>query len=111
MTTVLPSGSAVAFLQLPEQLVIHECAAWLLHEDEKRVRIRLNETSGMKQTAKTRLQLFATIAGQEVAKMIAFLQNVERQETKMREVGTLLSYIISMHLLSYAAWLAKTVHV
>lgn len=82
----LPPGGGVAFLQPPEQLVVEECAVWILHEDEKRLRLRLDETSSLKQNAKTRLQSIVYFATQEAELIKKALEDVESLETSMRQV-------------------------
>ena len=76
----------MAFLQPPEILVIEHCAAWILHEDEKRLRIRLNESAGLKQNAKSRLQSIVLFTQHELAHINALLSEVEIVEAVMREV-------------------------
>lgn len=57
---VPPSSSASSALlhhnvYLQEQLVLHYCQLWLLKEDEKRLRLRLNDSANVKEHCKVTL--------------------------------------------------------
>lgn len=67
-----------------EQLVIHQCALWLLAEDEKRLRMLLNETADVKLQAKTHLLNADSFLKKEIDACEMRLLEMEQKDEDLR---------------------------
>jgi len=76
---------AANFIQTHEQLVIFECHAWLLHQDEKRLRQRLNDAADLKQAVKDRIMGAYQHLKKREKDAEEILQLIEVREAALRE--------------------------